>query len=117
MTFPFFQSSLNIIKPYALMDLDDTLFQTQRKIDAWELPTTEPENLICASVNKQGEPLSFMSQRQTVFFNWLLASTELIAVTARDRQEIKRVKLPFNSWQVLTHGAIILTSDGELLST
>ena len=117
MTSPFFQPSLNIIKPYALMDLDDTLFQTQRKIDAWELPTTEPESLVCASVNKQGEPLSFMSQRQAVFFNWLLASTELIAVTARDRQEIKRVKLPFNSWQVLTHGAIILTSDGELLST
>ena len=117
MTSPFFQPSLNIIKPYALMDLDDTLFQTQRKIDAWELPTTEPENLVCASVNKQGEPLSFMSQRQAAFFNWLLANTELIAVTARDRQEIKRVKLPFNSWQVLTHGAIILTSDGELLNT
>ena len=117
MTFPFFQPSLNTIKPYALMDLDDTLFQTQRKIDAWELPTTEPENLVCASVNKQGEPLSFMSQRQAAFFNWLLANTELIAVTARDRQEIKRVKLPFNSWQVLTHGAIILTSDGELLNT
>ena len=117
MTSPFFQPSLNIIKPYALMDLDDTLFQTQRKIDAWKLPTTEPESLVCASVNKQGEPLSFMSQRQAVFFNWLLASTELIAVTARDRQEIKRVKLPFNSWQVLTHGAIILTPDGELLST
>ncbi len=117
MTSPFFQPSLNIIKPYALMDLDDTLFQTQRKIDAWELPTTEPKSLVCSTINKQGEPLSFMSQRQAVFFNWLLASTELIAVTARDRQEIKRVKLPFNSWQVLTHGAIILTPDGELLST
>ena len=117
MTSLFFQPSSNIIKPYALMDLDDTLFQTQRKIDAWELSTTEPEKLVCASINKQGEPLSFMSQRQAAFFNWLLVSTELIAVTARDRQEIKRVKLPFNSWQVLTHGAIILRSDGELLST
>ncbi|MFC6381635.1 HAD hydrolase family protein [Psychrobacter glacincola] len=116
MTIPFFQANQNIIKPYALMDLDDTLFQTQRKIDAWQLATTEPEKLVCATVNKQGEPLSFMSQRQAAFFNWLLASTELIAVTARDRQEIKRVKLPFNSWQVLTHGAIILTSDGDLLS-
>jgi hydroxymethylpyrimidine pyrophosphatase-like HAD family hydrolase len=117
MTFPFFQPSLNIIKPYALMDLDDTLFQTQRKIDAWKLPTTDPKNLVCATVNKQGEPLSFMSQRQVAFFHWLLSSTELIAVTARDRQEIKRVKLPFNSWQVLTHGAVILTADGELLNT
>lgn len=117
MTLPFFQSSPNIVKPYALMDLDDTLFQTQRKIDAWKLPTTEPENLVCAAINKQGEPLSFMSQRQAVFFNWLLSSTELIVVTARDRSEIQRVKLPFNSWQVLTHGAIILTADGELLNT
>jgi len=114
MTISFFQASPDIIKPYALMDLDDTLFQTQRKIDAWNLPTSKAENLVCASVNKQGEPLSFMSQRQASFVNWLLASTELIVVTARDREEIKRVKLPFNSWQVLTHGAIVLTQDGKL---
>lgn len=116
MTIPFFQANPNITKPYTLMDLDDTLFQTQRKIDAWNIPTTESENLVCATVNKKGEPLSFMSQRQATFFNWLLASTDLIVVTARDRSEIKRVKLPFDSWQVLTHGAVILTSDGELLS-
>ena len=114
MTSPFFQANPDIIKPYALMDLDDTLFQTQRKIDAWDLPTSEPENLVCATVNKQGKPLSFMSQRQAAFFNWLLLSTELIVVTARDRSEIKRVKLPFDSWQVLTHGAIILDRDGAL---
>ncbi|WP_261870935.1 hypothetical protein [Psychrobacter sp. JCM 18901] len=51
-----------------MMDLDDTLFQTQRKIDTWDLPTTEPESLVCATVNKQDEPLSFMSQRQATFF-------------------------------------------------
>ena len=114
MTTLFFQTNPDIVKPYALMDLDDTLFQTQRKIDAWDLPTTEPENLVCATVNKQGKPLSFMSARQASLFNWLLASTELIVVTARDRSEIKRVKLPFDSWQVLTHGAIILDNDGAL---
>ena len=114
MTVPFFQTNLDITKPYALMDLDDTLFQTQRKIDAWDLPTTEPENLVCATVNKQGKSLSFMSRRQASLFNWLLASTELIVVTARDRSEIKRVKLPFDSWQVLTHGAIILDKYGTL---
>ncbi|MGM8908582.1 HAD hydrolase family protein [Psychrobacter sp. 1U1] len=117
MTTPFFKTNPDITKPYALMDLDDTLFQTQRKIDVWNLPTAKTEHLVCAAVNKQGAPLSFMSQRQANFFNWLLVSTDLIVVTARDRYEIKRVKLPFNSWQVLTHGAIILTSDGELLST
>lgn len=117
MTISFFQPSPNIIKPYALMDLDDTLFQTQRKIDAWNLAANESKDLICATVNKKGEPLSFMTTRQVNFFNWLFASTELIAVTARDTNEIKRVKLPFNSWQILTHGAIILTPDGKLLDT
>jgi len=117
MTTMFFQPSPHIVKPYALMDLDDTLFQTQRKINAWHLPTAAPEDLVCAAVNKQGEPLSFMSQRQAAFFNWLLASTELIVVTARDRHEIKRVKLPFDSWQILTHGAVILSPNGEPLGT
>ena len=115
MNTPFFQPSIDVIKPYALMDLDDTLFQTQRKIDAWNVPTAAAEHLVCATVNKQGEPLSFMSQRQASFFNWLLASTELIVVTARDTAEIKRVKLPFNSWQVLTHGAVILTPNSTPL--
>lgn len=114
MTIPFFKANQNIVKPYALMDLDDTLFQTQRKIETWNLATAKPESLVCAAVNKQGEPLSFMSQRQARLFNWLLASTELIVVTARDRSEIERVKLPFNSWQVLTHGAIILDKNGAL---
>lgn len=35
-------------------------------------------------------------------------------MTARDRSEIQRVKLPFDSWQVLTHGALILDKDGAL---
>ncbi len=117
MTTQYFQPHPDIIKPYALMDLDDTLFQTQRKIDAWDLATAEAENLVCATVNKKGEPLSFMTARQASFFNWLLTSTELIAVTARDRYEIQRVKLPFNSWQVLTHGAVIVMPDAKLLDT
>ncbi|WP_227430968.1 HAD hydrolase family protein [Psychrobacter sp. I-STPA6b] len=112
--FPSIDTLHTPVKPYALMDLDDTLFQTQRKIDAWQLPTAEPETLVCATVNKQGQPLSFMSKRQAHFFHWLYTSTELIAVTARDSDEIKRVKLPFNSWQVLTHGAVIVEPDGKL---
>ena len=105
----------SIIKPYALMDLDDTLFQTSVKsVTHGTYPPLKLKIIVCATVNKQGEPLSFMSQRQATFFNWLLASTDLIVVTARDRSEIQRVKLPFDSWQVLTHGAIILHKDGAL---
>lgn len=109
--YPFFQPNQTVIKPYALMDLDDTLFQTQRKIHLWQL---DSEHLTTASVNKQGEPLSFFTQKQANFFNWLSQSCELIPVTARDTDEICRVKLPFHSWQILTHGAIILDPTGKI---
>lgn len=101
----FFESKVALVKPYALMDLDDTLFQTQRKIAAWQLPM---DGLVAATVDKQNAPLSFLTPKQCHFFNWLSQSTELIPVTARDTTEIMRVKLPFDSWQVLTHGAVIV---------
>lgn len=53
-----------MIAPYALMDLDDTLFQTQRKIEVWQLPT---QGLVTATVNKQGEPLSFLRKNKPSF--------------------------------------------------
>lgn len=110
----FFELTPAITKPYALMDLDDTLFQTMRKIETWQLPN---DNLTIATVNKQGEPLSYFTPKQAHFFNWLSHATELIPVTARDTVEIQRVKLPFNSWQVLTHGAVILQNDGQILAS
>lgn len=116
MSASFFKSDSNVILPYAFMDLDDTLFQTKRKIDAWQL-AVDDDTLTCAAVNKKNEPLSFMSARQNAFVNWLLVSTELIVVTARDKDEIQRVKLPFASWQVLTHGALIVTPKGKPLES
>lgn len=109
--YPFFRQHLPVIKPYALMDLDDTLFQTQRKIQTWQL---DNQHLSIASINKQGEPLSFFTQKQAHFFNWLSQTCELIPVTARDINEIQRVKLPFNSWQILTHGAVIVDATGNV---
>ena len=107
----FFESNVALVKPYALMDLDDTLFQTQRKIAAWQLPM---DGLVAATVDKQNAPLSFLTPKQCHFFNWLSQSTELIPVTARDTTEIMRVKLPFDSWQVLTHGAVIIEPSGQI---
>lgn len=111
--FPYFQSDVltSLNRPYALMDLDDTLFQTLRKMQTWQLPS---ENLTVASVNKQGEALSIFSEKQRHFFNWLSQTTELIPVTARDSDEILRVKLPFVSWQILTHGAVIITPSQQV---
>ncbi|OPH40155.1 hypothetical protein [Moraxella equi] len=54
MTFDDFVAKHDLVKPYALMDLDDTLFQTKRK------PSNASE-LITASHDKQGNPLSFLA--------------------------------------------------------
>ena len=60
----FFESKVALVKPYALMDLDDTLFQTQRKIAAWQLPM---DGLVAATVDKQNAPLSFLTPKQRHF--------------------------------------------------
>lgn len=99
--------------PYALMDLDDTLFQTKRKILLNDPNFDEKTPLVIASVDKQGQPLSFMTARQAHFFAWLHKNTTLIPVTARDRAEIQRVKLPFCEFKILTHGAVILDKDNQ----
>lgn len=97
------------IKPYALMDLDDTLFQTKRKLVEGEF------GMVVASVDKQGKALSFFTKKQAHFFHWLSTHTTLIPVTARDRAEIGRVKLPFDGFKVLTHGAVILDKNAQSL--
>ena len=103
-----------ISKPYALMDLDDTLFQTLRKLS----PDQRGDDaLTVATLDKRGQPLSLMTAKQTRFFNWLYHSCELIPVTARDTAEITRVLLPFNSWRILTHGAVMVAPDGTFEPT
>ncbi|MDO4895719.1 MAG: hypothetical protein Q3971_00030 [Moraxella sp.] len=109
MTFDDFVATHTPIKPYTLMDLDDTLFQTKRKLTDINQP------LITASHNKQDKPLSFFTRKQAHFFYWLHAHTTLIPVTARDRAEFARVKLPFDNLKVLTHGAVILDKENKPL--
>lgn len=93
-------------RPLLLVDLDDTLFQTRRKM------TVEPVSV--ASLDKRGEPLSFMSQVQQNFVDWLFRHAELVPVTARSRDALARVQLPFSGMAICNHGANLLTADGQL---
>lgn len=43
----------------------------------------------------------------------LLAAAELIPVTGLDEEALLDVPAAFTSWQVLRHGAVVLTPDGE----
>lgn len=95
-------------KPVALSDLDDTLFQTRRKM----VGELAQQPFRTAALDKDLHPRSFMSEEQSMLVDWLLEHAELIPVTARGTEEISRVNIPFRSWSITTHGAVILAPDG-----
>ncbi len=100
-------SSADIV---AFADLDDTLFQTLRK-----LPGADPTTLTPATVNTQGEPHSYCTPAQSALLEWLGGrGVTLIPVTGRDLTALGRVTLPFFSWRVADHGLSILDPAGQL---
>ncbi|WJV55939.1 hypothetical protein PCO85_11455 [Prodigiosinella aquatilis] len=96
-------------KPVILSDLDDTLFQTRRKmVDELAQKPFRP-----GALNRSMIPRSFMSEEQSMLVDWLLEHADVIPVTARGTEEISRVTIPFRSWSITTHGAVILTPEGD----
>lgn len=53
-----------------------------------------------------------MSPRQLAFFQWLAGNGEVVPVTGRGPEQLGRVRLPFPSWQIASHGAVILRPGG-----
>ncbi|MDF7675280.1 hypothetical protein PT286_00775 [Neisseriaceae bacterium ESL0693] len=100
-------------KPVIFSDLDDTLFQTQRKISA----ITDSKAVRVGALDRNMQPRSFMTAEQAVWVDWLLGQAELIPVTARGTEEISRVQIAFNSWVITTHGAVILNPAGQIDET
>ncbi|MEJ6402132.1 hypothetical protein [Yoonia sp. 2307UL14-13] len=94
-------------RPLVFADLDDTLFQSRRKM-------TEDQIARPAAVAGNGDPrkASFMTARQATLFDWLNTTTELIPVTARSGDAFSRVDLPFSSWAIVSNGAVILEPGG-----
>lgn len=96
-------------KPVVLSDLDDTLFQTRRKmVDELAL-----EPFRAGALDRSMSPRSFMTEEQSMLVDWLLENADFIPVTARGTEEIGRVTIPFRSWAIATHGAVILTPEGK----
>lgn len=89
-------------------DLDDTLFQTLRK-----LPNADPATLRAATHSISGVPHSFSTPAQVALLEWLARpAVTLIPVTGRNSAAMNRVLLPFGSWAVLDHGLTIWEAGG-----
>ncbi len=95
-------------KPIALVDLDDTLFQTIRKA-----PRDMPAGALTPlGFAKDGSPLSYATPRQKLFIDWLVATTHFVPVTARGRDALYRVRIPFIE-AVCAHGGVVIGADGQ----
>ena len=91
----------------AFLDLDDTLFQTRPKC-----PDGEPIQAV--AFRRDGTPLSFMTQRQRTLLDVWFRSATVIPTTARNRDALARVDLPFNHAAILNFGGAVLLPGGEL---
>jgi hydroxymethylpyrimidine pyrophosphatase-like HAD family hydrolase len=95
-------------KAIILCDLDDTLFQTKRKmIENGITPH------LMAALDRELKPRSFMSDAQANLVDWLLSTSEVIPVTARGSDEFDRISIPFDSYKIACHGAMILNPDNQ----
>ncbi|AOM41393.1 hypothetical protein [Xenorhabdus hominickii] len=99
-----------MIKPVFLTDIDDTLFQSYRKMDN----TSDMSLFRVGALDRKGSPQSYLIEKQSMLVDWLLAHAEVIPVTARNTEQFHRVQLPFHSWCIVTHGAVILTPEGSI---
>lgn len=95
------------VSPLILVDLDDTLFQTHRR----RVPLATDR---IATLDKSGQPLSFMSPKQQNMVDWLLNSGDVIAVTARSIEALSRVQIEFKHGAVCDHGGAVLQPNGEI---
>lgn len=102
--------ALTNVQPIFLTDLDDTLFQTARKMP----PQNGNTPRYLAATKQSGAPISFQSEIQNNFTQWLLAHSEVIPITARSSESFSRVKLPFKNYAVCTNGGVILRPDGTV---
>ena len=95
------------MRAIALVDLDDTLFQTLGKCP----PDVPAEALAPIGYARDGAPLSYATPRQMSFLSWLSDSTLLVPVTARSRDALERVRIDWTR-AVCAHGGLILDRAG-----
>lgn len=89
------------------LDLDDTIFQTVGKCP-------KDETLYTAAVDRMGKPLSFISESQKRFLEWISKDAIVIPTTARNVESYRRVNLSFHHAAILSFGAVILSPSGCL---
>ena len=98
-----------LIRPIVLVDLDDTLFQTSAKCP----PNVPVDQLIVVATARTGKN-SFMTPSQKVMIDWLLATADVVPVSARSSGAYDGVRIAFKAGAILCNGALIRNADGTI---
>lgn len=94
-------------KPLIFVDLDDTLFQTHRRI--------QPDATFrVATLDISGQPLSFMKPKQQQLVDWMFSCADVVPVTARSVDSLHRVQLNFEHGAICTHGGVVLNPSKQI---
>lgn len=93
-------------RPVLYTDLDDTLFQTARKMSGGICDS----RLAAEATNGHH---SYMSDTQARMTAWLLQVTRMIPVTARSTAALARCRIAFDGWRIAANGAVILDAAGD----
>ena len=94
------------LSPIVFADLDDTLFQTARKM-------TEPAAQVRLASRATNGSHSYMTEAQAATVAWLLNTTRLIPTTARSSGVLERTTIAFRDYKICSNGGAIITPDGE----
>ncbi|NLC20911.1 MAG: trehalose phosphatase [Halomonadaceae bacterium] len=95
------------IRPLIFVDLDDTLFQSARKM-AEDMPRE------VVTTDSHGVPNGYMTPNQSVFTSWLLDHGDVVPVTARSVDAFRRVQMPFQLGAICHHGGVLLDAGGRV---
>lgn len=93
-------------KILCLTDLDDTLFNSERK-------SNENNRSSVGWFNIDGSIGGYLSKEQELFWSWINNTTTVCPITARRANAFSRVNLKFSSWQAYDFGLVILKNNKE----
>jgi len=91
---------------FVFSDLDDTLFCSVRK----RALTSDSQP---AATLKNGDIISYSSEGQRAFLDWLMRDAHVVPVTARSVEAYRRVLLSFPGPAIVSFGGVLLDPDGH----
>jgi len=94
-------------RPIVFTDLDDTLFQSERKVPA------ESRDGLRPVAGPNDDIKAVMTRKQQNLLRWLVQTTQLIPVTARSRREMDTLSIGLPAdFRIASNGAVVINPDG-----